>query len=97
MERRAILVEPRFSGLDWAKGICVTEFGPVAMEWTRNAARLSKITCVIPTNVQATLRLPMQEGNGILEINGTATPTGNIDGWLETALQPGRNSIRFRN
>jgi alpha-L-rhamnosidase len=97
VERRAILVEPRFSGLDWAKGICVTEFGPVAMEWTRNAGRLSEITCVIPTNVQATLRLSMEEGNGILEINGIAAQARDIDGWLETALQPGRNSIRFRN
>jgi alpha-L-rhamnosidase len=97
VERRAILVEPRFSGLDWAKGICVTEFGPVAMEWTRNAGRLSEITCVIPTNVQATLRLSMQEENGILEINGIAAQARDIDGWLKTALQPGRNSIRFRN
>ena len=96
VERRAILVEPRFSGLDWAKGICVTEFGPVAMEWTRNACRLSEITCVIPANVQATLRLSMKEGNGILEINGIAAQARDIDGWLETALQPGRNSIRFR-
>ena len=97
VKRRAILVEPRFSGLDWAKGICVTEFGPVAMEWRRNAGRLSEIRCVIPTDVQATLRLPMQDGNGPLEINGTATPTRNIDGWVETALQPGTNSIRFRS
>jgi hypothetical protein len=97
VERRAILVEPRFSGLDWARGICVTEFGPVAMEWRRNAGRLAGITCVIPTDVLATLRLPMQDGNGILEINGIAAPTRDIDGWLETALQPGRNSIRFRN
>ena len=26
VERRTILVEPRFSDLDWAEGICVTEF-----------------------------------------------------------------------
>jgi hypothetical protein len=67
------------------------------MEWTRNAGRLSEMTCVLPTNVQATLRLPMQEGNRILEINGIATPTRDVDGWLETGLPLGRNSIRLRN
>jgi hypothetical protein len=97
VERRAILVEPRFSGLDWAKGICVTEFGPVAMEWTRQAGRLSEMTCVLPSNVQATLRLRREEGNGILEINGMAATTRGIEWWVETTLQPGRNSIRFQN
>jgi hypothetical protein len=90
-----ILIEPRFSGLTWAKGVCVTEFGPVDMDWKLNPAGRPEITCIIPPNVQAKLRLREQAESGVLEINGKNMSVRSSSGWLETPLQPGRNSIRL--
>ncbi len=95
-DRRRILIEPRFSGLDWAKGVCVTEFGPVEMEWTMNGARKPKIVCTIPNNVQAMLRLPSQEAREVLEIDGIAAPARRAEGWLEIGLKPGKHTIQFQ-
>ncbi len=94
-ERRTILIEPRFSGLDWAKGICVTEFGPVEMEWTMNSARRPEITSIVPGNVRARLRLSSQDASDALEIDGTVAHARNADRWLEAVLPPGRHTIRF--
>jgi len=96
IDRRTILIEPRFSGLDWAKGVCVTEFGPVEMEWTINSARRPEITCTVPGNVRARLRLSSQDASDALEIDGTVAPARSANRWLEAALPPGRHTIRFR-
>jgi hypothetical protein len=96
VDRRTILIEPRFSGLDWAKGVCVTEFGPVEMEWTINSAHRPEITCTVPGNVRARLRLSLQDASDALEIDGTVAPARRANRWLEAVLPPGRHTIRFR-
>jgi alpha-L-rhamnosidase len=96
VDQRTILIEPRFSGLDWAKGVCVTEFGPVEIEWTIDGTRRPEITCTVPANVGAKLRLPFVNASDILEINGTAVPVRRANGWLEATLLPGRHIVRFR-
>ena len=96
VNQRTILIEPRFSGLDWAKGVCVTEFGPIEMEWKMNGAGSPEITCTVPSNVDAKLRLRSRETNDVLEINGIATPARRANGWIEVALRPGKHTIRTR-
>ncbi len=91
---RMILIEPRFSGLMWANGVCVTEFGPVAMDWKLNATGSPAIDCTLPSRVQARLRL-RERGNSLLEVNGKPISARSVGGWIETRLEPGRNVIRF--
>ncbi len=95
VEDRKILIEPRFSGLAWAKGVCVTEFGPVEMDWKLDADGRPEIVCTIPPKAQAKLRLRDQPGSSVLEINGRKTSVPPAKGWLETTLQPGRNTVRL--
>ncbi len=95
VKHRTILIEPRFSGLTWAKGICVTEFGPVDMHWKLDADGRPDIGCIIPPKVQAKLRLRDQREFSILEINGKTISVRTAQGWLEAILQPGRNTIRL--
>jgi alpha-L-rhamnosidase len=94
VDQRTILVEPRFSGLDWARGVCVTEFGPVDIEWTMNGTRDPEIACTIPGNVRARLRLRSQDTGGVLEIDGRVVSPHRANGWLEAPLQPGKHRIR---
>jgi alpha-L-rhamnosidase len=93
---RTILIEPRFSGLEWAKGLCVTEFGPVEMDWKLGGAGRSDIICTIPQNVRARLRLREQGESTLLIINGKSRSVRGVSGWLETDLLPGRNTIRLQ-
>ena len=96
VDERTILIEPRFSGLAWAKGICVTEFGPVAMEWTIDAAGLPEIVCDVPAGTKARLRLSAADAKGALEIDGKIAPTRYTGGRLEASLRPGKHIIRLR-
>ena len=93
---RAILVEPRFSGLEWAKGVCVTEYGPVAVDWKRDRRGNGEIVCTIPQDVHATLRLLAWGGlEAVLEIDGVRTLAQLSEAGVETRLGPGRHAIRF--
>ena len=96
LERRTIVIEPRFSGLAWAKGCCVTEFGPVPIMWTSDAQGC-EIHCDIPAAVHATLRLPMTYPDAALEINDRVRSPRAAGGWLETALSAGKQTIRLRH
>jgi hypothetical protein len=96
VDLRTILIEPRFSGLDWAKGICVTEFGPVEMEWTMKSVGRTEISCVVPANVHAKLRLRSVHASDVLEIDGAAVAVHSVNGWIEVALRPGKHTIRTR-
>jgi alpha-L-rhamnosidase len=97
VDRRTILIEPRFSGLEWAKGVCVTEFGPVGMEWKMDRSRRPEITCSVPENIKARIRLRSRVTEDVLELDGRAIHARSSDGWLEAIVQPGKHTIKFRN
>ena len=97
VEHRTILIEPRFSGLDWAKGVCGTEFGPVEMEWKMDRSRRPEILCSVPGNVTARIRLRSRESTDVLELDGKAIHAHSLDGWLEAILLPGKHTVKFRN
>jgi len=92
---RSILIEPRCGELVWAKGIAVTEFGPVEMSWSKLSGGGIKMQCSVPANTTANLRLYKHgSGDGIL-VDGqvrTATLNGNF---LETALGPGKHEVQY--
>ena len=97
VDLRTILIEPRFSGLDWARGVCVTEFGPVEMEWKMNHARRPEIVCTVPKKVRAKLRLRSREENDLLKVDGIDVYSRTSNGWLEIMLQPGKHTVQFRS
>jgi len=93
---RMILIEPRFSGLDWAKGVGVTEYGPVPVEWKRDGRGNREIVCTIPEEVHARLRLLAWGGlDATVEIDGARVPAQLSDAAVEARLGPGRHVIRF--
>ena len=53
---RTILIEPRLGDLTEAKGVVVTEFGPVPVSWKRQDRELV-FGLAVPKAVHATLRL----------------------------------------
>lgn len=95
VSEKMIRIEPRFSGLEWAKGTCVTEFGPVEMEWKRRADGGGEIHCQVPAHVTARLRLPASDAGSTLHVDGRAVDVKLTRGWLETMLAAGEHDIRF--
>jgi len=95
-DRRMILIEPRFSGLEWAKGVCITEYGPVPVEWKRDGHRNGELVCTIPQDVDATLRLlPWGGLEAGLEIDGVGVLAQLSEAGVESRLGPGRHVIQF--
>ena len=92
---RAILIEPRCSGLTWARGVAVTEFGAVEMKWSKDGAGALSIECSVPADVSATLRLYKIEGKDLISIDHkklNAEAKGNV---IEAPLEPGKHEITY--
>jgi len=96
VDRRTVVIEPRFSGLDWAKGACVTEFGPVEMDWKQDVAGRVEIRCTVPAAVKGMLRLRSQGEGSVLQINGRPVSPHRANGWLEAVLHPGKHVIQLQ-
>ena len=94
-DQREIIIDPRFSGLDWAKGTCVTEFGPVAMEWKKVGSRQYQINCTIPERVNARFLVPSAYAEGKLNLDGNLIPSQRESGSLIVVLSPGSHEIRL--
>jgi hypothetical protein len=95
VESPQLLIEPRFSGLDWAKGLCVTEFGPVEIEWKIDSQRRPEIVCMIPEAVDARLRLRSLNESDRLEVDSRVVAFDRAKGWIEAGLRSGRHTIRL--
>jgi hypothetical protein len=95
VENRQLLIEPRFSGLEWAKGVCVTEFGPVDMEWNHDPRKGPEIVCTIPDAVNARLRIRALNENDKLEVDSSVVAFDRTNGWIKAGLRPGRHTIRL--
>ena len=93
--RRTLLINPRFSGLESARGICVTEFGPVEVHWRNSGAEGLSMTCDIPRDVLAKLRLYSQNATETLLVNEHTIVAHSSDGMIEIALSPGQNVIKL--
>ncbi len=91
--QRTLVIEPRLSGLEWARGICVTEFGPVEVDWNVMSSGVPQIRCVVPAGVMAKLRIRSQGKRAVVEIDGIVARTHETNGWLEVSLPAGRHSI----
>jgi len=95
VDRKAIVIDPRFSGLDWANGTCVTEFGPIEMAWKRDGDRGWEIDCTIPDKVQAQFVVPSGYANGTVIIDGNVTAVRKECERTLVTLQSGPHRIRI--
>jgi hypothetical protein len=93
VSRRSLRIEPRVSGLEWARGVCVTEFGPVRMEWRVDAEGALAIDCTVPERVTATLRLRPHGASPSRVVDGRVQTPRIVDGWMEIPLEPGQHLI----
>jgi len=67
---KTILIEPRLGNLTSVKGVGLTEFGPVPVEWQKDGGNFLKFSFKIPKNIKAIIRLPkLGEENQII-LNG---------------------------
>ena len=92
---RSILIEPRCSGLTWARGIAVTEFGAVEMKWSKDGDGTLSIQCSVPPDINATLCLYKIEGKDMISVDHrrlNAETKGKI---IEIPLKSGKHQIAY--
>ena len=92
---RTIVVEPRCSGLSWARGTAVTEFGPVEMDWSKNQNGVLSIACTLPADVTARLRLYRIDGKDSISLDGKPIPGTKNGAFIEATFAGGRHHIAY--
>jgi alpha-L-rhamnosidase len=68
--KKTILLEPRLGDLLFARGVGLTELGPVPVEWQKGADNSLKFRFKIPENTEALIRLPKQGSQNQIILNG---------------------------
>jgi len=87
--KKTILVEPRLGNLTFAKGVGLTELGPVPVEWQKDGENSLKFRFEIPGNVKAVIRLPKQGEKNRIILNSVPVDF-DIDGrFLEFKVNSG--------
>jgi hypothetical protein len=87
------VIEPRCTDLAWARGIAVTEVGPVAMSWSKSPDGRLTIDCTIPQNATATLRLYRQGTEENITLDGQARKARVNGKFIEETLASGAHTI----
>jgi hypothetical protein len=67
---KTILIEPRLGDLLYARGVGVTEYGPVPVEWQKDSGNSLKFRFEIPKNTKAIIHLPKQGEKNKIILNG---------------------------
>ena len=87
--KRTILIEPRPGDLSFAKGVALTEFGPVPVEWQKVGANSLKFRFEIPENTEAVIRFPRQGQQSKVTLNGEAAEFTEGGRFLEFRVKSG--------
>ncbi|MEI6048172.1 MAG: alpha-L-rhamnosidase C-terminal domain-containing protein [Bacteroidota bacterium] len=88
--KRTILIEPRLGDLLFARGVGLTELGPVPVEWKKEAGDTLKFRFEIPGNAKAVIRLPKQGKQNQIILNGRPVHF-TVDGrFLEFRVKSGK-------
>ncbi len=91
---RSIVIEPRCGGLRWAKGVAVTEFGPVGVEWKalEDGALELKLDC--PAGYGAVVRLYAGGRSGPVTLDGAVCAGRRVGEFVEIGVTPGSHVVR---
>jgi len=90
---RLIRIEPRSGDLKHAKGVVVTEFGEVPIEWRRDEVGAMTLKFTVPRDCIAMLRLPPVGMGRTLQINGRVGGQRFADGKVGLRLKTGHYEI----
>ena len=86
---KQLIIEPHLADLTEARGVVVTEFGPVAAAWQREGQALH-FQLDVPASVTVALRLP--EGDAAtLECSGESIAPRQTGRYATAALGPGKH------
>jgi hypothetical protein len=92
---RSILIEPRCADLQWARGVAVTEFGPVRVDWQKSVKRALTIECSTPYKTKTTLRLYLIDGKESVLIDGQSQRAKRAGDSIEMPLKPGKHVVHY--
>jgi alpha-L-rhamnosidase len=96
---RELVLEPRCSGLKWARGGCVTEFGLVTVDWSDEAADSAagglRLQCMLPKGVRTRLLLPVRGEMDTVLVDGISVRGTRRGTRLEVILGEGTHLIRY--
>jgi hypothetical protein len=87
--KKTILIEPHPGDLLYAKGVALTEFGPVPVEWEKEGSDSLKFRFEIPLNTEAVVRIPMLQKHTQLTLNDKAVPFTEAGRFLEFRVRSG--------
>jgi alpha-L-rhamnosidase len=88
ISEKTIVIEPHLGDLTRAEGTVVTEFGPVAVSWTRDGDQL-RFKLTVPPNTKCVLRLPARAGHDSILLNGRSVDATRQGARLAVLLAPG--------
>ena len=91
---KSILVEPRHGSLSHARGVVVTEFGPVSISWTRSANGAMSVEFTAPASTTVIVRLPRRTGASALVVDGHMREAKSEGPYLKLSLPAGRHTVK---
>lgn len=90
-ENSQLIIEPRPADLTSASGTVVTNLGPVPVNWTKHDG-LFDLSCTIPTEMTATLHLPITDGK--VTVDGVEVEKAAVQGrYLVLPLSSGSHQV----
>jgi alpha-L-rhamnosidase len=90
--KKTILIEPHPGDLLYAKGVGLTEFGPVPVEWRKEGSNSMKFRFEIPEGIEAVIRLPAQGDKNSIILNGKPVEFATDRRFLEFRVKSGISS-----
>jgi hypothetical protein len=87
--KRIILIEPRLGDLLFARGVGLTEFGPVPVEWQKETEYSMKFRFEIPENTDALIRFPKQGQQNQIILNSRPVHFTDKGRFLEFRVKSG--------
>jgi alpha-L-rhamnosidase len=91
--KKSIVIEPRPGDLSRAKGVVVTEFGPVPVAWTKTAEAMT-VETTVPGGISASVRLRARTGlRQSLLVDGKIHEAKLEKDYLAVSLSAGRHRV----
>jgi alpha-L-rhamnosidase len=87
---KTILIEPRLCDLNFARGVGLTEHGPVSVEWQKDINGSLKFGFEIPMNTEAVIHLPALGSQNRIIVNGRSMDFTVKGRFLEFKVKSGK-------
>jgi hypothetical protein len=91
---KELRIDPHLTDLSYAKGIVVTEYGPVPVAWEKNGLEL-KLTMTIPPGIKTTLGLPYRAGHERIFLDGQYVKGSHQGNRLEIPVRAGNHQANY--